>query len=210
MNGIRFGTVHSGNDLALILLTKKIGVPKTKKSTIEIPGSDGTLDYTEYFGAVNYDNRDLEFAFEYMGTDLSTHFSDVQNKLHGKKMNIVLDEDPGFYYVGRVEVNNWAVNKSTGRITITCECEPYKYKANKTISTFNVSTSKIVSFANLRKPAVPKFTTTAQFTIKFGTQTHTVGAGVFEIPTIQFNEGANSLTFQGNGSVTVEYQEGGL
>ena len=64
MNQIKFGTYKSYDDLYLICTKKTIGSPTVKESTVEVEGGDGVLDYTEYFGDVKYNNRQLKFEFE--------------------------------------------------------------------------------------------------------------------------------------------------
>mgnify|MGYP000417061958 CR=1 FL=1 len=63
MNTVTFGEFNSYSDLNLILSSKTIGSPSVKTSTIDLPGSDGELDFTEYFGEPKYSNRPLKFQF---------------------------------------------------------------------------------------------------------------------------------------------------
>ena len=60
-DGVTFGTLHSRQDLGLIMTEKpKIGSPKPKTITAEIQGADGVLDLTEATtGEVRYSNREL-------------------------------------------------------------------------------------------------------------------------------------------------------
>ena len=102
MNGITFGGFHSYRDFSLILAQKTIGTPSPKTEVIDIPGGDGVLDLTEFFGEIKYNNRNLSFEFSsvVIPEDFMSLFSMVQNALHGKKMKITLDDDPGWFYMG--------------------------------------------------------------------------------------------------------------
>lgn len=102
--------------------------------TVDIPGGDGVLDLTEFFGEVKYNNRTLSFEFssQVPPEQFMAQFTKVQNALHGKKMRIVLTEDPGWYYIGRISVSEWKADRNIGKLTIDCDCEPYKYKLEKT------------------------------------------------------------------------------
>lgn len=135
MNGVLFGDIHSYDDLSLILKSKEIQSPKPKTDTLDIPGADGEEDLTEYFGSVKYKNRKLTFNFSTIVPmkDFLELFSTVQNAVHGKKMRIILDDDPEFYYVGRLTCDKWKANKRIGTIKIEGNCEPYKYKLYKTV-----------------------------------------------------------------------------
>lgn len=135
MKGITFGEYHSYRDLHLILTEKTIGTPSPKTELIDIPGSDGVLDFTEFFDGVKYNNRELSFEFSTLvpQSEFMTLFSMVQNALHGKKMMISLDADPEWYYIGRISVSEWKADRRIGLLTIDCDCEPYKYRLTSQI-----------------------------------------------------------------------------
>ena len=130
MKGVTFGNLHSYRDLHLILAEKIIGTPSPKTELIDIPGSDGVLDFTEFFDGIKYNNRKLSFEFSTLvpQSEFMTLFSTVQNALHGQKMMIYLDDDPEWYYIGRINVSEWKSDKLHGKLTVDCDCEPYKYR----------------------------------------------------------------------------------
>lgn len=213
LNGITFGDFHSYKDFNLILSSKTIGSPTVKTETVDVPASDGVLDYTEYFGNVHYENRQLSFEFSTIvpTSEFLTLFSTVQNALHGRKVVVRLDEDPDFYYVGRISVNEWKSNKRIGKLTIDVDAEPWKYKNYKTIRTYNVSTTQSIIIDNLRKPAIPKITTNANMTLVVGDSSYALEAGTeYNDPRIEFKVGKNYLIANGTGTITFEWQEGGL
>lgn len=212
MNEVTFGTYKSYTDLQLIRTAKSIGSPSVKKHTVKIEGADGVLDYTEYFGDVKYDNVKLSFDFETIvpQSQFLTLFSTIKNALHGRKMNISLDDDPGYYYVGRVEVSDFTNNKNIGKIKITCDCEPYKYKNELTVVTQAVNGSATIVLNNSRKRVVPQITTDAAFGFAFNGFTTQQSAGTFTIPELELVEGENTVTVTGTGNVTFKYREGGL
>ena len=135
MKGITFGNYHSYRDFGLILSSKVIGSPTPKTELIDIPGGDGALDLTEFFGEVKYNNRTLTFEFSTMvpQSQFMALFSKVQNALHGQKMNITLDEDPEWYYIGRLSIPEWKAQKGIGKLTIVCDCEPFKYRLSSQV-----------------------------------------------------------------------------
>lgn len=210
MKGVTFGTLHSYDDFSLILSRRSIGLPEPKIMEANVPESDGVVDLTEYFGEIKYSNRPLKFIFSVENGSFDLAFSAIQNALHGKRMKITLDDDPNFYYMGRVIINEWTSSPILQTITVECDCEPYKYKQGKTIVTTTVSTSKTLTVSNLKKKTIPIFTTSATFTIQFGTISVSKSAGTFMIPELQLIEGNNQIKFLGTGNVTIEYQERGL
>jgi len=79
-NGVTFGNKNSFTDWDLLMTSKTIGeaVPKTKY--LEIPGRDGTLDFTESTGEVKYyvfRTSSLDSAFKLLTTTTSTTFDDT-------------------------------------------------------------------------------------------------------------------------------------
>lgn len=213
MKGVKFGNFHSWNDFSLILSNKKIGSPNAKITTVEIPGADGVLDISEFFGDIKYKNRTLSFDFSTIvpQSEFLNLFSMIQNAIHGRKVRIVLDDDPDFYYIGRISVSEWKADKNIGKITVDCDCEPYKYKMNKTVMTFAVTDSVTAILSNLRKQVVPQFTSSGAIQIEFGGSTYSISsAGTFTVPEIVLTAGNNEISFTGTANVTVEYQEGGL
>ena len=113
MKGITFGNLHSYRDLKLVLGKKEIAAPNVKTTKLEIDGADGFIDYTDFFGDVKYGEAKHVFQFTVLvpRNDFLSHYSIVKNALHGKKLSIILDDDPGFYYVGRCYVSNFTNEK---------------------------------------------------------------------------------------------------
>ena len=215
---VNFDNYNSWTDFSLIRSSKTISSPEPKYIKVEVEGADGELDLTEYFGDIKYKNRKLSFNF-------STHvreaeflnlFSSIQNALHGRNMKIVLEEDPDFYYLGRVTVNEWKSNKNIGEITIDCDVEPYKYRTYKSVYTLDLTKNTSYIFPNLRKQVVPTFTVSAPTQVIFENSTYSIGEEgmtdeqTYIIPELVFAAGDNIVNFVGTGTVKVEYQEGGL
>lgn len=212
MKGITFGELHSYRDLNLILSEKEIGAPHVKTKLIEIDGADGSIDYTNFFGEPKYGDVTHKFTFSSIvpWNDLLSQYSEVKNALHGKKLRIILDDDPSYYYVGRCYVSSFTNEKNIGTITVDCECEPYKYKLAKTVVTKAVNGTDILVLTNSRKRAVPTITTTAAMTIAFGDGIWSNSAGTYTIPELELVEGDNLVSVTGTGDITFTWQEGSM
>lgn len=212
MKGVTFGERHSYRNFNLILIEKEIGAPHVKTKLIEIDGADGSIDLTDFFGEPKYGNVTHKFTFSSIvpWNDLLSQYSEVKNALHGKKLRIILDDDPSFYYVGRCYVSSFTNEKNISTITVECECEPYKYKLNQTVVTRAVSGTADITLTNSRKRAVPTITATASMTLEFGDGSWAKGAGTYTIPELELTEGANHVTVTGVGNITFTWQEGDL
>lgn len=210
MKGIQFGNYHSWKDFSLILNSKSIGSAEPKTASVEIPGTDGEKDLTEYFGETKYKNRKLSFDFTTIipKNEFLDLFSTIQNALQGQKIRIIIDDDPDFYYVGRCTVSPWKANKNIGTITVDCDCEPWKYRHRITVRKIP-SGEYTTILSNMRKSVVPTFITNGASQITFNGTTYNVGIGSYKIPEIVLREGNNLISFNG-AEMNVEYQEGGL
>lgn len=134
MKGITFGNYHSYDDFHLILGSQEIGSPDVKENKIKIEGADGDLDFTDFFGSPKYENVRHKFNFSTIVSqaEFFSLFSTVKNAIHGKKLRIILDDDPLFYYIGRCFVSKFTNEKGIGIVSVECDCEPYKYKIDTT------------------------------------------------------------------------------
>jgi phage-related protein len=212
MNGITFGDYHSQDDLKLLLTHKEIGSPAVKTNKVDIPGADSSIDLTDFFGEPKYEDVTHKFEFTTIEpqSDFLTQFSTIKNAIHGKKVRIILDDDPTFFYLGRSHVSSFTSAKGIGTVSVECECEPYKYKLTKTVVTRTVNGTDTIVLTNSRKRAVPVITTTAAMTIAFGEGIWTPSAGTFTIPELELVEGVNTVTVTGTGNITFTWQEGDL
>lgn len=215
MKGITFGELHSYEDLQLILNSKEIGSPEVKTRTIEIEGADSSLDLTEFFGEAKFENVKHKFQFSTIvpQSQFLSLFSAVKNALHGKKKRIILDGDPLFYYIGRIHVSNFTNEKSVGIISIECDCEPYKYKVDKTVVSVDISGTTAVILPNSRRRVVPEVQITSDSTLNivYGSgNIWDLGSGSYTLPELELAEGENTVTVTGTGTITFTYQEGSL
>lgn len=127
---LNFGVKNTWDDWHLV--PKSIPVfnpPPVKTNYIDIPGGDGALDFSEALtGHPVYGNR--EGSIEYIlingyETWQETHDA-ILNYLHGKKMSVVMEDDPDYYYIGRFSINEFKSNEDNYTITINYVMEPYK------------------------------------------------------------------------------------
>lgn len=212
MKGVSFHGFHSFRDLHLLMTGKEIGAPEIKRQTIDIAGSDGELDFTDFFGEPKFANVQHQFTFESIRprNEQLSQYTDIKNKIHGKKGRIILDDDPSFFYVGRCSVSKYTNEKNIGKITITCDCEPYKYKLTETVVTKAVDGVLDVRLTNGRKRAVPLVTieTNTSLNVIFSANNiWDLAAGSFMLPELELVEGDNIVTVTGTGMITFRWQE---
>lgn len=215
MRGVSFLGFHSDKDFRLVLTGKEIGSPEVKRQTIDIEGADGELDFTDFFGEPRYRNVQHRFTFESIQprNEQISQYTEIKNRIHGKKGRIVLDDDPSFYYVGRCFVSSYTGEKGVGKITVECDCEPYKYMAEKTAVYQAVNGTVTLPLLNSRKRAVPEVRIETESSIRIVYRTVNIwdlGSGVYTLPELELAEGENEVVLTGAGTVTFTWQEAAL
>lgn len=213
INSVYFGDKHSFDDWKLARIYKEIQLPQPKISKIELDGADGDIDLSEVLcGEINFKNRVITFEFE-MLDDYSNFYDrirEIANYLHGRKLKIILTDDPDYYYIGRCAIDEWSSDKRIGKIVIKCDCEPWKYSLEETVFTRNINGTEIVEIIGKRQTVCPIIKTTSDMIITFENEEYSITTGECQILNIQIREGLNKFKISGNGTITIKYQEGEL
>lgn len=130
MHGVIFGEKHTYRDWGLLEKSRPlISSPAPKLKMIQVPGSDTVIDLTERLtGKVHYEPRTIKFEFIVMEerSRWAALHTKILNDLHGKSVKIVMDDDPNYYYVGRVTVGELDPDKKTAVLEMEATVEPYK------------------------------------------------------------------------------------
>lgn len=227
---VTIGEKKTYDDWGLLLQSLVISMPEAKISQVDIPGADGMIDLTEAMGSVKYNNRDLQMIFDVQGDPENWHSltSRIGSYLHGKRLKIILDTDPGYYYIGRLALNSEKSNYLINRITITGNMEPYKYELFSSLEdwlwdSFDFETGVIREYKDLvvngsltvdvpgtRKEVLPTITTSAAMQVEWKGIRYDLLAGVNKIYAISIPEGDHELIFYGNGTISIDYRGGTL
>lgn len=236
MDGVTFGTKHSYRDWGLLLKSRPVISPPSPKTVyVDIPGSDGVIDLTESLtGDVKFDNRTIKCEFVVLDARnrWSDIYSEIMDYLHGQRMRVRLDEDPTYYYEGRLQVNEWKSDKVTSTITIEGDVEPYKMEMFSSLEdwewdSFNFETGIIRDYKEIRvdesltftiegrrRSVVPSFTVVSDdgsgLQVRFNGTTYDLPDGTSRVLNIVIKNGTNTLYFTGNGTVSIDYRGGRL
>ena len=195
-------------DWKIVLVKADIPLPSPKTSSVDIKGSDGSLDLTEVTGDIKYQNRVCKLQFEMMDTNnYDELISKISNYLHGKNISFTKTNDSNFYYYGRASINDWECSKQKGKLVVTVNAEPYKYEVNVSTQTVIVNNvTEIVTIPNLRKRVCPVLEVTGDVTMTFDGVDYKLNEGIQQIVNFTLNEGDNTVKFNGNGTVKIIYR----
>lgn len=214
--GTDFGGVHSYHDLHLVQAQVEVEPAEPKLNFVDIPGADGAKDFSELpAGRIVYNMRKITWTFKlYPGDNWATKYTQVSNALNGRSCQIILDDDPLYYYVGRVAVDRHAVDGVMHTITVVATCRPYKLAVYPSMVEANLTTNFVtLALPNDRMPVIPTITVSAAVTLMWDDGTISLSAGTHQILDIQLVEGVNFLqakTVAGTGTIKVEYRKGAL
>lgn len=231
--GVQIGKKHTLKDWNLGWTAITLGFPEAKTYEQDIPGADGTLDLTESMtnGDVKYKNRSISLEFEVPDEDFfhwSPMISKIANYLVGQRFQIILDNDPGYYYIGRLSMDVEKTDRENSKLVLSGEVDPYKYERYSSLEdwtwdTFNFETGIIREYKNievngtynlhiygLRKKIVPLFICSTAMQVTFNGKTYNLQEGKSKVFDIWLGDGNNILTFTGTGNVSVDYRGGSL
>ena len=129
-HSITFGEKNSWDDWCLIPTSRpNVAPPQIKTKYVEIPGTDGQVDLSELLaGRPLYDMRSgsWEFILQPEKWAFEDAVTVIMGYLHGKRLRVVLEDDPEYYYEGRLTVNSLKCDKNWNIITINYNFSPYK------------------------------------------------------------------------------------
>lgn len=224
---------HTYTDYGLYVTnTNPVEPPEVKAEYIEVPGRNGQIDLTEALtGYTVYNNRQivLELGGRKRSQDWPGFMSNFLNDLHGKKVKVVFDNDPSYYYQGRATVeSDYEKGNEIARFTLTINAEPYKYSnqsatepwlwdpfsfVDGVIRYYNqiqVDGTAQIRVLGSEMPVIPIFTASAAMQVQFNGQTYDLAAGNNKIYDIVLMDQAYTLTFTGTGTVSINYKVGRL
>lgn len=223
--------IHTERDWGLKLLSVYIPMPDPKTQTIDISGGDGSIDLTEINGRPAYKDRDgLELAFDLMDGDYTTWFmkySQFAAEMHGRKVKMVLDDEPEHYYMVRLNIDGKKTNPVYSEVTLSGSAEPFKYDllssgepwiwdifnfrtgVIRTLMDVEItSTNKTVTIlgAGIDNPPVFVVTEANNLKLTHDGRTYTLKVGRNRFPAVRVGKENVTLTFSGTGKMSVEYR----
>lgn len=205
------GAVFDGKntkDYRAIMNYARITPPAVKENYVDIPGGDSSIDLTETVGGIIYNDGLIDFKFTLMDF---LQKENMKNYIHGKRMQIILEREPEFYYDGRVSCSADEWVRGHYELMFAAKVKPYKYENRKIIHTDKVSYgSKEIILYNSRMPVMPRITVDGDIVIIHENTKYSMHTGIYEIPEITLYEGINRIKVSGKGSIKLEYRKGRL
>ena len=134
---------NTWNDFRLVAEKRpSVNPPEPKSEYIDVPGRNGSLDYSDILGGYpTYNDRTGSWDFIVVNDfyePVSTHeewyetYSKVMAYIQGKKVKVILEDDLEHYYRGRLHVSDYSSGNNYSTLTIEYHLEPFKYSIYST------------------------------------------------------------------------------
>lgn len=216
--GTTYGNKHSYTQMGLLEQSVEIAPAEPKLAYTDIPGANGSKDLTEALGVgVKYNDREIVWTYAlYPEQDWYETQSTVSHYLNGKACHIILDDDPDWYWDGRVSITAHQKDKLLRQITVKARVRPYKLKTTPSSVDRNDLTDsyKSLTLEIGVMPLIPTVVVQQVTTLKLGDKVITVEAGTHRLPDLLM---AGTVTLkaklaagQTGGLISVQWREGSL
>lgn len=193
--------------------------PEMAENLVSVPGrASGPLDLSTALtdGAPIYGARQLSVTLESSEGDRlarEARISEMVNKLHGHRVDIVLPDHPLHYATGRLKVQTQYNDMAHAAVQVTGTCEPWLYAKDETVVQLQATTeAQAVRLRNAgAMSVVPTLEITAEegssVLLGFGSASVALSAGTYTWPELLLHPGDHVITCSGAGTVTITYRE---
>lgn len=232
--GVTFGGHHSFRDYRLLPTSAPvITPPKVNTYFVDVPGADGSLDLTEALtGYPTYGDRQGTFNYQIYApkSEWDSVVDTLTHDLHGKRMDVVLDENNQYYYRGRLTVGTPSYGKFKATISVTGVFganrymfdeysgnnwlwNPFDFDSGIAREYYKISVrnTKTVTLIGSDLIVCPKFTLeSGNMTMVCDGVKYPLTRGDNYFLNVMLSDDEKQVTFIGRGVVTITYRIGGV
>lgn len=196
-----------------------INPPEPRLSYVEVPGRSGNIDISEVLtGSIAYENRMGSFKFLVSDKKSWTDtYSKLLSFLQGIRAQVILEDEPEFYYEGRLYLSEWKSSKNHSNIVIEYDLAPFKYEVTSSNAGYQkiekslTGGSQTVSVDTNEKILEGTVTcaglTSSGLKATFGNMSMTLVEGINILPNVYAGQ---SLRISGYGTIDWNYRKGRL
>lgn len=216
---VRLGNYDTATDGLWTLSALDFPEPDQDTNLVPVPGrAKGPLDLSTALteGEPCYGSRTLSITLESSEGDRearAARISKMVNEIHGRRVDIVLPDNPAHYATGRVAVKQSYNDLAHASVTITGTCDPWLYAADETVVELQATTDE--SSTTLRNAGamsvVPLLEVVAEegqnVLVKYAAASASFSAGTYTWPALRLTPGSHKLTYSGAGTLTIKWRE---
>jgi hypothetical protein len=196
---LTIGGISTYDDLGLLLTSAAEMDPPTPKTyMVDVPGSDGVIDLTEFAGDVAFGQRTQSFTFHVRGSSPSG-FEQAKTRVsrlfHGRRLPFSLSWDHGWTYLGRWAIDSYATSRTGGTITLKVTADPYKTRDDSPMTWLvNAAGGVTLTLPVGRRRVCPTIQVQRTTLVSHGGRTWTLQPGASRIRDLWLSLGDDELT----------------
>ena len=193
--------------------------PAVEENLVNVPGrAMGPLDLSTALtdGEPSYGSRSLSITLESSEGDRlarEARISEMVNRLHGRRVPIVLPDKPLHYATGRLKVQTLYSDMAHASVQVTGTCEPWLYAKDETVvqlqATTAAQTARVRNAGAMTVVPMVEVTAAAGATVLlvFGSYSWALGAGTYKLPDLALTPGDHDINYSGAGTLSITYRE---
>ena len=192
---------HDLGDMGLVILDGfELPLPEPKTYLVDVPGSDGIIDLTEFAGDIAYQQRSQTFTLAAVGlTDRAAQVLQTQlaRLVHGRRKTFALGQDPGWTYAGRFALGTPSHDSGTTVWTwpLTVAADPYKVRDDSPLTwLINAAGGVTLTLPVGRRRVCPTIQVQRTTLVSHGGRTWTLEPGASRIRDLWLSLGDDELT----------------
>lgn len=190
-----------GDEFGLVVLDGyELPEPEPKTYTIDVPGSDGVIDLTEYGGDVAYGQRTQTLTLCKSGLNARTAQvlqTSLARLIQGRKKAFMLGVDSGWVYTGRfvLGTSEHTAGTSVWQWPLKITAEPYKTRIDSPLTWLvNAAGGIEITLPVGRKRVCPTIEVQRRTLVTHSGKTWVLEAGASKIRDLWLTYGDNVIT----------------
>ena len=116
-------------EFGLFMTDREIGAAEPNLYKQTVPGKNGDLDYTSFFGDITFKNRIIKITLSKKG-DINTQelkYS-LEMLFNGQEVKLIFSDDKDNYYKGRLTFESNDDDTKIYDLKIKLDANPFKFK----------------------------------------------------------------------------------
>lgn len=207
-DGIIANDRHSFHDLGQCIASRNTGAPEKKAITKTVPFMSGFYDFSNMYGGIAYESREISYSFELLGDsreDLQRQKSELMEWLSYVHDTEIRDDDiPGWHFIGSFSGYSWdeTADGESGTLEATFLCQPFMEADEETSKALAIGTHTVTNDGQPVNPVVSVASGTAKITINGFVQSVTGETRL----SVQLPNGDTSVKVEG-AAATLKWKE---
>lgn len=211
----------------LNLISRYLPPPEDINLPEDIPGMQGSFDFSMMFGERIAKNRPLTYVLQIFEPDpIKRNFvkREVENWLLRDSYEQLWDDsEPLYYYSAKAISVDTSTDVSVGMMKYTIEFDAYPYKIKETPehdpywdtkdvsdyiqeTAFTINGTKAIDLKNVGiVGVVPIITSNSAMTIDKGNKSFAISSGTTSSERFRLEAGSNPMTIKGNGTISFSW-----